>query len=156
MEEEKSKNLKVFFADDDAEDREIFSEALLKAEINAELKTFEDGGQLNEYLHSIDSIHPDIVFLDIHMPCADGTQCLREIRKNKKLDRVPVIMFTSSESRKDIEESFSGGASLYVTKPDNIAQLVKILKTIFSLNWQESLLFPEMRTFVLKGNEFKV
>jgi len=153
---ENNEYYQILLAEDDAEDREIFQDALTDSGINARLATVTDGKELIIYLNESANNLPDIIFLDINMPCMDGKQCLKEIRKNKNFDRVPVIIFTTSNHPKDIEECFSRGASLYVTKPNGINILVKILQEIFSLNWQEHLLFPEMRRFVLKGNEFKI
>jgi CheY-like chemotaxis protein len=83
------------------------------------------------------------------MPCKDGRQCLKEIRSNKALDKVPVVMFSTSNHEKDIEETFKNGANLYVSKPAFFKDQVKILQKIFSLKWQEDLLKPDKKRFVL-------
>jgi CheY-like chemotaxis protein len=100
-----------------------------------------------------DGEHPDIIFLDINMPCVDGKQCLKEIRNNKELDKVPVVMFSTSNHEKDIEETFKNGANLYVSKPSFFIDQVKILQKIFSLNWQEDLLKPDKKRFVLHAGK---
>jgi CheY-like chemotaxis protein len=141
--------IKILLADDDDDDREFFKDALDEVNPSTQLKTVEDGDKLMKYLASVDGNHPDIIFLDINMPCKDGKQCLKEIRSKKELDKVPVIMFSTSNFEKDVEETFKNGANLYVSKPAFFKDEVTILQKIFSLNWQEDLLKPDKKRFVL-------
>jgi CheY-like chemotaxis protein len=145
--------IKVFLAEDDDDDIFLFAEALKDAHPNATLKTVEDGEKLMKYLATIDGNHPDIIFLDINMPCKDGRECLKAIRSNKELDEVPVIMFSTSNFEKDIDETFKNGASLYVSKPAFFKDEVTILKKIFSLNWQKDLLKPNKERFVVHAGK---
>jgi CheY-like chemotaxis protein len=145
--------IKILLADDDDDDRELFEDALKEANPSTQLKTVEDGDKLMKYLASVDGVHPDIIFLDINMPCKDGKECLKEIRSNKELDKVPVIMFSTSNFEKDVDETFKNGANLYVSKPVFFQDQVKILKKIFSLNWQENLLKPDKIRFVLHAGK---
>ena len=125
--------VKILLADDDDDDRFLFSEALKEVNPCTSLKTVENGEKLMKYLASVDGEHPDIIFLDINMPCKDGKECLKEIRSNKELDNVPVVMFSTSNYDKDIDETFKYGANLYVAKPVFFNEQVKILKNIFHL-----------------------
>jgi CheY-like chemotaxis protein len=148
MTTEDNKLIKILYADDDADDREFFQDALDEAKTNAELTTVEDGEKLMNHLAQCNGQHPDIIFLDINMPRKDGKRCLKEIRGNNKLKQIPVIMFSTSAYVEDIEETFANGANLYVSKPVFFADEVKILKKIFSLDWQEELLKPDKKRFV--------
>jgi CheY-like chemotaxis protein len=147
--------IKILLAEDDEDDREFFKDALKEANPATKLKTLENGEQLMKYLTSVDGVHPDIIFLDINMPCKNGKQCLKEIRSNKKLDDVPVIMFSTSSYKEDIDETFKNGANLYVSKPVFFKDEVKILKKIFALNWQEELLKRDKKRFVLYAATIK-
>lgn len=149
MKKETSAPFKILYADDDADDRELFGEALDKAELNAELTTIKDGDELMKYLSEVDGQHPDIIFLDINMPCKNGKECLKEIRSKKELEQVPVIMFSTSAYKADIEETFANGANLYVSKPSHFADYVAVLKKIFADNWQKELLKVDKKLFVL-------
>ncbi len=145
--------IKILFADDDLDDQELFQEAITEAKSGIQLTTLGDGLELMDYLAQLDGIHPDIIFLDINMPRKDGKECLKEIRSNKKLDEVPVVMFSTSSHQKDIEETFANGANLYVSKPIFFEDQVKILKKIFSLDWQDELLKPDKKRFVLHAGK---
>jgi CheY-like chemotaxis protein len=147
--------IKILLADDDEDDREFFKDALDEVNSRTQLKTVEDGERLMKYLASVDGNHPDIIFLDINMPCKDGKQCLKEIRSKKELDKVPVIMFSTSSFEKDVEETFKNGANLYVSKPSFFMDEVKILQQIFGLNWQENLLKTDKERFLLHAGKIR-
>jgi CheY-like chemotaxis protein len=141
--------IKILLADDDEDDCEIFSEALIKAYASAELKTVKDGDELMKYLSQNTGEHPDIIFLDINMPGKGGKECLKEIRDKQELAGVPVVVFSTSKHPNDIDETFANGANLYISKPAFFQDHVKILGKIFSMNWQMDLLKKNKETFVL-------
>ncbi len=149
MEIRDGKPIKILYADDDKDDRELFQQALKDAHTDAKLTTVEDGDKLMKYLAQVDGQHPDIIFLDINMPCKNGKECLKEIRSKKELDEVPIVMFSTSSYKEDIDETFANGANLYVSKPVFFGDEIKILKKIFSLDWQEDLLKPDKKRFVI-------
>ena len=145
----KNQLIRVLLAEDDAEDRELFEEALAAADVNALLITVDDGEKLMKYLAKADKGFPDIIFLDIGMPCKNGKECVKEIRRNDKLKHVPIVMFSNSSYEEDIEETFLNGANLYVAKPVFFHDEVKILKQIFAFDWQKELLKPDKKRFIL-------
>jgi CheY-like chemotaxis protein len=141
--------LHVLLADDDDDDRSLFKEALSEVKTPTSLITIEDGRKLMDYLARIKSPPPpDIIFLDINMPFKTGKECLREIRKDQKFENVPIIMFTTSSRRQDIDETFEHGANLYVPKSSFFDDDVNILSKLFSLNWDEYIP-PARDSFVL-------
>jgi CheY-like chemotaxis protein len=152
METKEGKPIKVLLADDDADDRELFRIALAETDSSAKLTAVEDGDKLTQYLFKVDGHSPDIIFLDINMPCKNGKQCLREIRSNRMLKHIPVIMFSTSYDKGDVDETFSDGANRYVPKPVLIKDLVKILQKIFSSDSKENFLNTDRKNFVLQAN----
>ena len=149
MELRNSTPIKILLADDDADDREIFQQALNDAHADAKLTTVADGEKLMQYLAEVDGQHPDIIFLDINMPGKNGKKCLQEIRSNDKLKHVPIVIFSTSAYKEDVEETFTNGANLYVSKPMSYQNQVNILKNIFSGDWQNELLKPDKTRFIL-------
>jgi CheY-like chemotaxis protein len=147
--------IKILYADDDPDDHVFFREALKETKSDAELKIVNNGHELMEYLAQADGQLPDVIFLDIKMPRKNGKECLKEIRSNNLFNHIPVIMFSTSAHEKDIEESFKNGANLYVSKPVFFNDEVRILKKIFSLSWQEDLLKPDRKRFVLYSATLK-
>jgi CheY-like chemotaxis protein len=149
----RSEPVKILLAEDDPDDQYLFQQALNEAEATATLETVEDGKKLMKYLAQVDGQNPDIIFLDINMPFKDGKQCLKEIRANKKLDAVPVVIFSTSSYENDIEETFANGANLYIAKPSFFYDVVKIFQKIFSHNWKENLLKHDKNNFVLDSGK---
>ncbi|MCF0245305.1 MAG: response regulator, partial [Ileibacterium sp.] len=75
----------------------------------------------------------DMIFMDIHMPKLTGYQAARQIRCSKRLDlqEVPIVAVTANAFADDIEAARLAGMNGHLTKPINIGQLIKILKTMF-------------------------
>jgi CheY-like chemotaxis protein len=88
--------LKILLADDDTDDRFFFEKALNELSLNTHLTTVHGGEQLMEYLLENTKNLPDVLFLDLSMPRKNGIECLSEIKENKQLEAVPVIMFSTS------------------------------------------------------------
>jgi CheY-like chemotaxis protein len=122
--------IKIFLAEDDRDDSFLFQEALNKIQYNTRLLVAHDGELLTEMIEK--NPIPDFIFLDLNMPKKDGYSCLREIRSSEKLDRVPVIIMSTSSNEQSIEKAYNEGADLYVRKPDNFADLQKIIESCIS------------------------
>ena len=69
-----------------------------------------------EGLYRVRSLRPPLVFLDIMMPRMDGLELLANIKRDKTLAAIPVIMVTSMERREDQERGLSLGADAYIVK----------------------------------------
>jgi CheY-like chemotaxis protein len=124
----------IWLADDDPDDREIFEDAITQILPKVSLTMFSSG---EEVLSLIDSGKlPDILFLDINMPCS-GFDCLQEIRDKRKLRKLPVIIFSSSVHPNDIVVSYGLGANLFYKKPSSFSQLIAGLQYLFQMNWND-------------------
>ncbi|NEN98877.1 MAG: response regulator, partial [Moorea sp. SIO3I7] len=73
---------------------------------------------------------PDVILLDLNLPVMDGREVLAQIKSDPKLSLIPVIILTSSDSDQDILTSYKLNANAYVTKPLELEQFVKVLKSI--------------------------
>ena len=140
------KKTHILLGEDDNEDILFFELAVRLLPVAVLLTTAENGEKLMELL---EKIFPDIIFLDINMPCKTGRECLREIRSNKKYDNVPVIMYTSFRDEHNVEDSFRNGANLYLVKPNNIRELVDRIGMILSIDWKAYSYFPQKDKFVI-------
>jgi CheY-like chemotaxis protein len=136
----------VLLAEDDNEDYYIFSLAIQQIPFTVLLTRAENGELLMKLL---DEKVPDILFLDMLMPCRDGQQCLREIRANKKYDALPIIVYSSLDDLRTIEFCYREGSNLYAIKPSSFDELRTILERILSIDWKKVLYFPTMADFVL-------
>jgi len=136
----------VLLAEDDDEDYLVFSMAVQELSFKIILTRAEDGEILFKLL---DEKHPDILFLDLLMPCKDGRQCLKEIRSNSKYDALPIVVYTSIADLRNIEFCYREGSNLYAIKPASMAELKTVLEKIFSIDWKKMLYFPPITEFVL-------
>ena len=136
----------VLLAEDDNDDYYIFSLAIEQIPFTVLLTRAENGELLMKLL---DEKTPDILFLDMLMPCKDGHQCLKEIRSNKKYDSLPIIVYSSLKDLKNIELCYREGSNLYAIKPNSFEELKTVLERILSIDWKKVLYFPKRSDFVL-------
>jgi CheY-like chemotaxis protein len=139
-------NKDILLADDDNDDVLIFETALKDIGYNYELNVVDNGDKLLVVLK--DKL-PYLLFLDIHLPCKDGLSCIIEIRKNRAYDQLPVIIYTSDNTKKCVEETYRNGANLYLQKADNFTTLTEKLKQVLAHDWSSSLLYPPVDRFMI-------
>ena len=124
----KLQELKILLADDDADDCLFFKEAVTSFIPANNFSAVHDGEQLMQRLGNETDKLPDVLFLDLNMPRKNGFECLTEIKQNKKLKNLPVIIFSTSNSHDSMNILFKTGADVYIRKPSNFDQLVKVIK----------------------------
>lgn len=108
----------VLYAEDDIDDVFFVQECFKKFDDKINLLRAENGVdalQMLENLHQQD-IAPCLVILDINMPVMDGRQALMRIKQNTKFRDLPVVMFTTSNSKLDRDFAIKWGAD-FLTKP---------------------------------------
>lgn len=112
----------ILYADDDADDRELMTEALNKVDPTVSCKVAKDGQQALDTLAQ-DSDLPDYIFLDINMPVMDGMKCLVELKKDKRYKNIPVIIYSTTREAHEINQLYRLGASSFIQKPNNFQEL---------------------------------
>ncbi|MGV3696873.1 response regulator [Flavobacterium sp.] len=126
----------IILADDDEDDRMLFTDAFDELKINTKVNTFNDGVELMDYLNSPNAILPNVLFLDLNMPKKNGIECLYEIKKDSKFSEIAIAIFSTSSSEEHIEETFVQGANIYIKKPSDFTTLKKVLSEVVTINWQ--------------------
>jgi len=114
----------VLLVDDDA--RNIFALSSVLERRGMNVLTATTGKEAIEILQSTPEVA--IVLMDIMMPEMDGYQTMREIRKDDKLRRLPIIALTAKAMKGDREKCVAAGASDYLAKPVNTEQLLSALR----------------------------
>jgi CheY-like chemotaxis protein len=113
--------------DDDTEDLDIFFKAVKTVNPLAKCLLARNA---KEALHILkDTLMPDYIFLDIRMPLMDGKAVLTELRKNKKLRSVPVIMYSTTINPKEVGELESLGANQFLNKFSDFKGLCDALRS---------------------------
>ncbi len=141
--------LSVFLADDDADDRLLFEEALMEVSGHVKLITAKNGEQLMDVLEKESPPVPHLIFLDLNMPIKNGFQCLEQIKKDDKYTGIPVVIFSTSCQKESIDEVYNKGADFYICKPDSFQKLKVLLQTVFTKNSQPLVTRPSREEFLL-------
>lgn len=131
-----NETMRVLLADDDSEDRSDFIEAFESLKIATAVETVNNGVALMNYLADASIKLPHLLFLDLNMPKKSGLECLIEIRQIERLKNLTVVIYSTSSSERDIEETFLHGANVYLKKPAHLTMLKKLLLHVLTINWQ--------------------
>lgn len=126
----------ILLADDDEDDRLFFIDAFEEIKIKTKVETVNDGVELMNYLTQPNIILPHILFLDLNMPRKGGIDCLLELKRIDLIKNIAVVIYSTSASEEDIEETFVLGANVYLKKPSDFSTLKKTLEAVITTNWQ--------------------
>lgn len=143
-------NFNILFADDDADDCFFFKEALAEIGISHRLTLASNGEELINYLKKHSSNLPDVLFLDLNMPLKTGFECLQEIKGDKKLKQLPVIIYSTSAVAEIMELLYLNGAHYYIRKPADFTNLKLVIKKALLLCTENKELQPEKDDFVIQ------
>jgi CheY-like chemotaxis protein len=120
----------IFYVDNDEDDLELFQHMLNKIDPTISLLEARDGVQALTLL--ADCELPDFIFLDINMPQMNGYETLVQLREIKALESTRIIMYSTTIHPKLYEKCWALNA-MFLTKPNNIDDGVKLLKTALGL-----------------------
>jgi CheY-like chemotaxis protein len=116
---------RILIIEDHAPDVYLVKEALRESGVSFELTQVNDGSAARVYLVEATSGGiPDLIFLDLNLPKANGLELLRMIRSWPHLAHVPVAVLTSSNSPQDKENAYRLGANLFITKPAGLSEFL--------------------------------
>jgi DNA-binding response OmpR family regulator len=125
-------NKVILLVDDDRDDQELFEEAMAIVDSSAVCHFASDGEEgLSMLKDNLLGCH--IIFLDLNMPKMNGKQFLAEIKQNKVLSKIPIVIFTTSLREKDSVETANMGAAHFLTKPSSFGELCKQLDGVLSI-----------------------
>jgi CheY-like chemotaxis protein len=137
----------VLLTDDDADEVMLFQEAIKEVPFLVELSSAENGYDL---LKALENNQPNLIFLDLNMPGKSGKECLQEIRLNPVFQDIPVIIYSTSNNRDDIDTCYNHGANLYIVKPQLFRDIVKALEKVLAIDWNKRSRFSKEQ-FVIIG-----
>lgn len=120
------KALVFLLIDDDEDDRELFQIALKEVENDVQYMDATGGLEALQMLRTNETL-PDFIFLDLNMPRMSGRECLIEIKNDPRLSSIPVIIFSTSNDPRDVEETKQMGAIEFITKPEKTSKLTRLL-----------------------------
>lgn len=140
--------ISILIADDDADDRLMIEEAFLERRVRNQIDFVEDGEELLEYLHREGKFaelrgqpFPGLILLDLNMPKIDGREALRRMKTDRHLQRIPVVVLTTSRAEEDIIRTYGMGVNSFITKPVTFEGLVDVVSALCNY-WIEIVALP--------------
>jgi CheY-like chemotaxis protein len=124
----KTMNKKILLIDDDKDELDILTEALVMASIKCDCTSADSG---DKALAVLDLVGPDIIFLDINMPRMNGLDCLKHIRKKPGYIKTPVIIYSTGINMQTAAIAEKLGATKCIKKTGSISSLSRILINLF-------------------------
>ena len=133
---------KVILLVEDNPDDELFTmRALRKNNFQHQVVVAHDGAEALDYLHATGGHSgrdptdvPSLVLLDLNLPKIDGLEVLRRLRADPRTRRVPVVILTSSNERRDVTTGYDLGANSYVRKPVEFGEFADAVRQL-GLYW---------------------
>ena len=120
----------ILLIEDDNVDVMTVKRALTDLEVSNRLVAIGDGEKAIEYLKTESAEKPCIVLLDLNMPKMDGAEFLKIVKADKTLKKIPVVILTTSNSDRDVIESFELGAAGYMVKSVDYEKFVDTIEAI--------------------------
>jgi CheY-like chemotaxis protein len=145
-------NHKLMLADDDIDDCIFFRDALQELPITATLSTANNGIELMQFLNDHPDNLPDILFLDLNMPRKTGFECLTEIKLNKNLRNLPIVVFSTSFDHKVVNTLYEKGVHYYLRKPGEFSKLKQLIHKAISLLANKENKQPIKENFILNSS----
>ena len=127
-----------FIVDDDIDDQDLFIEAVNEVDDSIECMSASNCEEALDLLKNKKIGKPDMIFLDLNMPKLNGKQCLAELKKEAHLADIPVIIYSTSSEKRDIEETTRLGAAHFLTKPNKFEELCKAISYVVSRDWSKA------------------
>jgi chemotaxis family two-component system response regulator Rcp1 len=126
--------VEILLVEDNPADVRLTQEALKEGKVYNNLHWAKDGVEALEFLRRQGRYgkapRPDIILLDLNLPKKDGREVLQDIKNDDKLKRIPVVILTTSKAEEDVLKSYNLHANCYVTKPVDLEQFIKVVRSI--------------------------
>ena len=133
--------------EDNPGDVRLTQEALKTHEVLHRLHVVRDGVEAMDYLHQegefADAELPELIILDLNLPRKDGREVLADVKGDKKLKRIPIVILTTSRADEDILQTYNLNANCYVTKPLDFKEFLETVKSIENF-WLEKVTLPSV------------
>ncbi len=125
-------NVTILLAEDDDGHAELIRELLKEVGVKNPLTRFHDGQEVLDFFKDRDSLlnNSYLLLLDIRMPRVNGVDVLRHMKADDLLKDIPVIMLTTTDDPREVQNCYQLGCNCYVTKPIEFGQFTSVLKQL--------------------------
>ncbi len=129
-----SRHLDILLVDDDPGDCRLVQETLAEGKLGSKVHVVNDGDEALDYLRGRGAhkkaTRPDLVLLDLNMPRKDGFSTLQDIRADRDLTDLPVVILTTSTDERDVRRCYRLHASCFVSKPTRLEDFGRVLREV--------------------------
>ncbi len=126
--------VEILLVEDDPADVQLAQEGLQEGGVPSRLWVVEDGVEALAFLRRqgkyAAAARPDLILLDLKMPKRGGLEVLAEIKADRALRRIPVLVLTTSDAPEDILRAYDLQASWYITKPSDLEEFHRVMNSI--------------------------
>lgn len=138
----------LLIIEDSDEDFTALTRIMNQANISNPIYRCEDGESALDFLHHEGeyadrslSPRPALIVLDLNLPGTDGREVLAELKSDRNLQTIPVVIFSTSSNPKDVDACYRHGISGYIVKPMNTQRLNQLVQT-FLQYWFKAVELP--------------
>jgi len=128
------RSIEILLVEDSPGDVRLTQEVLRDGKVNNRLSIVYDGVAALSFLRRegqyATAPHPDLILLDLNLPKKDGREVLEVIKSDSSFKRIPVVILTTSQAEEDILRAYDLHANCYITKPIDLEQFIRVIKSI--------------------------
>lgn len=127
--------IRILLVEDDPADQKLVKMSLSNQEITSELCVVNNAEEALDFLcsqggDSSQTTTPDLILLDLNMPGMGGKEFLKHIKVDEDLRQIPVVIVTTSNSERDVIDSYKLQAAGYVHKPKTLDEFRRVMGEI--------------------------
>ncbi len=127
----KTKTIDILLVEDNPGDVRLIVEAFKDTKIRHQLTVASDGIEaMNILKQESNANRPNLIILDLNLPKKSGREVLKEIKQDDALKIIPIVVLTTSSAEEDITETYKNHVNAYLTKPVDLDQFIKVMKSI--------------------------
>jgi len=126
--------IQVLLVEDNPRDVRLTKEALKEGKLLNHVHVVGDGVEALSFVRKqgkyANAVQPDLILLDLNLPKKDGREVLAAIKTDPGLKRIPVVVLTTSSAEEDVLKTYDLHANCYITKPVDLEQFMRVVKSI--------------------------
>lgn len=143
----KTRPVNILLIEDNPGDVRLTQEAFKEGRLAVNLSVVMDGVEAIDFLRKQgshkDAISPDLILLDLNLPKKDGREVLAEVKSDKDLKRILVVVLTTSNAEQDILKTYNLHANCYINKPVDFEKFFDVIQKIEDF-WLATAILPTM------------
>jgi len=130
------KEMVILIAEDDEGHAELIQEGLRESGVRNAMIRFANGEELWQFLigegetRTREANKTYLLLLDINMPKMDGVEVLKRMKGHEELKDIPVMMLTTTDDPREVEQCYRLGCSVYITKPVEFGKFENTLQRL--------------------------